>query len=846
MNTYTTTKTTTKKTEVAASGSLCKTTLTPEKTLSDFLLTHDCKTKPNITHTSMGNPAGSYHIPNRDYPEFLALYQKALKAGHPLHLTEKHKSISPVLVDLDFRQDTPTRLYDESYIGKFLNILVSTINEYVDQEKITCYVLEKPAPRQSKDHQYKDGLHFVFPDVITNAKVQYAIREDMVQMFHDCITLPGVNNTASDIYDSAVIERNNWLMYGSKKPDEQHAWRVTQILELHRGGTLTKLPTPADPLDYVSKLSIRLNAIEESPYTEAGHQVATRCGAAKSVVSVPSTAMTQDTLTVVHQLVDILDVTRADNYTQWMQVGWCLHNIDSQSLLDTWIQFSQKSPKFTTGECERLWYRMRDAGLNIGSLHRWAKEDSPVSYVDIMSKAKCQDDAATIEDIQRSPNRYSYSYIKTVFERRCAKVLNPLCYIEEDDGDLIMRKEEQFKKAYRNIFCLSKNSGEVCSRFVDTWFDDPLIKTYRRLDFIPPPHTCPPGVYNTWKGYDIDKTDVESSGNLVPFLKHASLIVGNDPAALDYFIKWLAQLVQEPGRLIGIALVFVSDEGAGKNLFWDTFFKMLGKHYYFETANPEHELFGKHANGRKFKLLIDIDEAKMKDTFGNSDRLKNMITSEHFNYEQKGVDPVTLRNYARIVLTTNNELCVKITDNNRRYVVFETSNEKIGNLGYFSEFARYMSDRSNQKAIMEYLRSVDISNYNFQVNRPISDLYRAIQSTCSDLVLQFMEHLWSVQGPEDSVYTATELLKLFHNFLETKLQIKPEARRHWNVQMFGRRLNKMVVDSKGGLQKHLNYGLSKQKAYTICKADMQRYLELKGVLTETSYLFIDESDVEDA
>ena len=53
----------------------------------------------------------------------------------------------------------------------------------------------------------------------------------------------------------------------------------------------------------------------------------------------------------IEKLVDILDVKRANNYTLWLQLGWCLHNIDDR-LLKTWIKFSKKSKKFKEGECE--------------------------------------------------------------------------------------------------------------------------------------------------------------------------------------------------------------------------------------------------------------------------------------------------------------------------------------------------------------------------------------------------------------------------------------------------------------------------------------------------------------
>jgi hypothetical protein len=52
-----------------------------------------------------------------------------------------------------------------------------------------------------------------------------------------------------------------------------------------------------------------------------------------------------------------LDLKRADNYTDWIQLGWALHNIDpnSKDLLDIWIDFSKNSSKFKEGACEDLW-----------------------------------------------------------------------------------------------------------------------------------------------------------------------------------------------------------------------------------------------------------------------------------------------------------------------------------------------------------------------------------------------------------------------------------------------------------------------------------------------------------
>ena len=80
----------------------------------------------------------------------------------------------------------------------------------------------------------------------------------------------------------------------------------------------------------------------------------------------------------------MLSQTHADNYNDWMYVGWCLHSI-SQEYLDVWIQFSKRSKKFKHGECEQIWSTIKDRGLTIRSLHNLVKKDNPENYEEVFS-----------------------------------------------------------------------------------------------------------------------------------------------------------------------------------------------------------------------------------------------------------------------------------------------------------------------------------------------------------------------------------------------------------------------------------------------------------------------------
>jgi P4 family phage/plasmid primase-like protien len=82
-------------------------------------------------------------------------------------------------------------------------------------------------------------------------------------------------------------------------------------------------------------------------------------------------------------LIDMLNADRADNYQTWMEVGWCLKNID-ESLLCKWIKFSEQSYKYKEVECEKLWESMKKGNIGMGSLHMWAKQDNKKAYDDFM------------------------------------------------------------------------------------------------------------------------------------------------------------------------------------------------------------------------------------------------------------------------------------------------------------------------------------------------------------------------------------------------------------------------------------------------------------------------------
>ena len=127
--------------------------------------------KPNgiYSHTQIPNCAagkygGSYYISDDDYDTFLEKYHKYVFIdGNECHLTEKHKDISPVLIDLDFRFDGELKRRYKDWVQKFVSLYMGEISKIMLLSQTTdIFVMEKDTPIQDKD-VIKDGIHIIIP-----------------------------------------------------------------------------------------------------------------------------------------------------------------------------------------------------------------------------------------------------------------------------------------------------------------------------------------------------------------------------------------------------------------------------------------------------------------------------------------------------------------------------------------------------------------------------------------------------------------------------------------------------------------------------------------------------------
>lgn len=149
--------------------------------------------------------------------------------------------------------------------------------------------------------------------------------------------------------------------------------------------------------------------------------------------------------------------------------------------------------------------------------------------------------------------------------------------------------------------------------------------------------------------------------------RHLLFICGEDEEKRDWFIQWLAHQVQYPGELVLYAPVFCGIEGVGKTALDELLRAVLG-HENVGKVGPAQAAsrFNSWAMGVCVNILEEL-KITGHNRYETMNALKTVITDPVILIEQKGVDPMMVRNVTNYIVFTNflDALALLITD--RRY-----------------------------------------------------------------------------------------------------------------------------------------------------------------------------------
>jgi len=210
-----------------------------------------------------------------------------------------------------------------------------------------------------------------------------------------------------------------------------------------------------------------------------------------------------------------------------------------------------------------------------------------------------------------------------------------------------------------------------------------------------------PDRFNLFRGFPVDPIE----GDVAPFLDFTlNTICNGDKNLFEYVMAWLANIIQDPTKKPGTALVLRGDQGIGKGFFASCLGAVLGYHY-LEVNDPVY-LVGRFTHHLRDKLVIYADEGSFSGRKA-TDKLKNMITSEQVLIEQKFRTPYNVDNFMRIIISGNHERLIAASHDERRYCVLDVSQRRKGDWAYWGEMFKWR-DNEGAAALLHYLQECEI------------------------------------------------------------------------------------------------------------------------------------------
>ena len=279
--------------------------------------------------------------------------------------------------------------------------------------------------------------------------------------------------------------------------------------------------------------------------------------------------------------------------------------------------------------------------------------------------------------------------------------------------------------------------------FITKWLKDPYIRSYQNIQLCPPPMVAHEDCFNSWEGFEFDKPESNPNSEAVHLLIYFIETLFKKREYSTYVLNWIADLIQRPGiKPSGAALLLYSkEEGTGKNTFTTLLEKLVGTKYSYSTSDPARDLYGEFNDLRVDRLAIVVDEADATTSFANNDKMKSMLTEKKFTANPKGQKRFETQDLSRYVFTTNNSNSVKITDESRRFSIFEVSDKfvKDRDSSLFDRIYETLEDDSCMADIFAYFKTYPIT-LNIVKDKPITDMHNWMKKQNIPLIKKFLSH----------------------------------------------------------------------------------------------------------
>jgi len=309
----------------------------------------------------------------------------------------------------------------------------------------------------------------------------------------------------------------------------------------------------------------------------------------------------------------------------------------------------------------------------------------------------------------------TFKSIKTV---DILKTLNVEFKMMNPNYDPLIEERVLKKMETKDNYKMSKMEEHCCNEIMDMTITEILNSKIKKRDlpnfsgvnFVPYlRRNGKPDMhneFNSFGGFPLDddaKIDDNKKFESSKLYSHILTdFCNNDQKECDHLLDHIADMVQQPAKVRGIAHLFFSRQGTGKGLMALFMSKMIGKDHYISYENIDNyfKSFNLDGANKIFKIIEEVAEKGA--AFNKCDVLKADITKQRDRIEPKGIDTYFVDHVARYWFFTNNEKALMIENSDRRYTMHRVSNAHMDNKKYFKPIVDEIDSHDFCRNAFEY------------------------------------------------------------------------------------------------------------------------------------------------
>ena len=399
---------------------------------------------------------------------------------------------------------------------------------------------------------------------------------------------------------------------------------------------------------------------------------------------------------LVKTCLDAIDNLASDPRDRWLRTLFAVADADRQGCPDARdlaLEWSRRGAGWTSeADFDQAWNSFKPGGITVGSLIHEARaagaDLSTWEHLKIgLGGGESQVPSVPLLPPHTRKPLVGGNYTAT----EALELLNSHYFVGKsdqqtgifrikEDGYPVFVPPDQFKLDVANIFVRPGNGSCKPISGEKFWRESP--HRHQRTIVFKPGGEVEGDEFNLWRGFTVEpRRGWQKQRRLMRHIWR--IICRRDKSKFKYLIRWLAFLVQHPDKAPGTIIVLKSrKEGTGKSTLGTVLLKIF-RPENGALIDDKDRLLGRFNDWLEPICFLLAEEVLWPGDHKATDKLKSLITADTLQLERKhgGVWPA--RNRLHCIMTSNHEHAVAAGVGNRRYVVFEVSEERACDKTWF-------------------------------------------------------------------------------------------------------------------------------------------------------------------